>query len=266
MDNNSMPAMPGMGGLYAGTNPLLWLITLAFLGRRDLLGQAGNGGDVGTGLGLGSLIQSQNTQNAELACRLGDQVGGATSTLLEAANGNQARLTDALHNAQEMLTKCFCDTNQNISQSTFALNAAMTQQGERSREAIAGVAAALAQCCCQTQLGLKDVQAAICKCCCDLGHKLDMGFAAVTNGQCMQTSAITAEIRNDGDKTRALIQATTLQETRDRLAEAKLDASQCKQNATFAAALQGQSELILRHMHPWWPMGNGGGPPGPPAK
>lgn len=98
--------------------------------------------------------------------------------------------------------------------STYALNNAITGEGRN-------VQMQLADCCCKTQTAIANL-------------------AAQTD---RQTCAITTAIHAEGEQTRALIQADTIQQLRDKVSELQLGQSQCAQNAYLINTLRSYSAL-----------------------
>lgn len=93
--------------------------------------------------------------------------------------------------------------------STYALNNAITGEGRN-------VQMQLADCCCKTQTAIANL-------------------AAQTD---RQTCAITTAIHAEGEQTRALMQADTIQQLRDKVSELQLGQSQCAQNAYLVNTLR----------------------------
>jgi hypothetical protein len=96
-----------------------------------------------------------------------------------------------------------------ICNSTYALNNAITGEGRN-------VQMQLADCCCKTQTAIANL-------------------AAQTD---RQTCAITTAIHAEGEQTRALMQADTIQQLRDKVSELQLGQSQCAQNAYLVNTLR----------------------------
>ena len=92
---------------------------------------------------------------------------------------------------------------------TYALNNAITGEGRN-------VQMQLADCCCKTQTAIANL-------------------AAQTD---RQTCAITTAIHAEGEQTRALMQADTIQQLRDKVSELQLGQSQCAQNAYLVNTLR----------------------------
>ena len=93
--------------------------------------------------------------------------------------------------------------------STYALNNAITGEGRNMQMQ-------LADCCCKTQTAIANL-------------------AAQTD---RQTCAITTAIHAEGEQTRALMQADTIQQLRDKVSELQLGQSQCAQNAYLVNTLR----------------------------
>jgi hypothetical protein len=72
------------------------------------------------------------------------------------------------------------------------------------------------------------------QCCCATERAID----ATRYENAQNTCSIVDAIRQDGEATRALINANTMQDLRDQLADAKLANSQCAQNAYLVNQLQ----------------------------
>lgn len=96
-----------------------------------------------------------------------------------------------------------------ICNSTYALNNAITGEGRNMQMQ-------LADCCCKTQTAIANL-------------------AAQTD---RQTCAITTAIHAEGEQTRALMQADTIQQLRDKVSELQLGQSQCAQNAYLVNTLR----------------------------
>ena len=96
-----------------------------------------------------------------------------------------------------------------ICNSTYALNNSITGEGRN-------VQMQLADCCCKTQTAIANL-------------------AAQTD---RQTCAITTAIHAEGEQTRALMQADTIQQLRDKVGELQLNQSQCAQNAYLVGTLR----------------------------
>lgn len=89
--------------------------------------------------------------------------------------------------------------------------------------------------------GIRDIEAAIAslqaaqsQCCCETNRNIDAVRYEAAQNTCTITSAIHAE----GEATRQLMTANTIQELRDKLQAAQLANSQCAQNAYLINALR----------------------------
>ena len=85
-------------------------------------------------------------------------------------------------------------------------------------------------------------QFAMKECCCETNRNID----AVRYENSKNTCEITTAIHNEGEQTRALIQANTIQNLRDRL-EAK---SQELQTANFQLSQQAQNATLINELRP----------------
>ena len=93
-----------------------------------------------------------------------------------------------------------------------------------------------------TQLGLQSLQASQDACCCANARAIDSVKAEAYKNTC---DIITA-IHNDGEATRALINAQTMQELRDKLA----DRDRELMTANFQLSQQAQSQNIISTLQP----------------
>ena len=85
-------------------------------------------------------------------------------------------------------------------------------------------------------------QFAMKECCCETNRNID----AVRYENSKNTCEITTAIHNEGEQTRALIQANTIQNLRDRL-EAK---NQELQTANFQLSQQAQNATLINELRP----------------
>lgn len=110
-----------------------------------------------------------------------------------------------------------------------------------------------AACCCETQkeilesryttqLGLQTLGQNMSNCCCETNRNIDSVRADAYKNTCEITTAIHAE----GEATRALINANTMQELRDRLA----DRDRELMTANFQLSQQAQSANIIEALQP----------------
>lgn len=108
-------------------------------------------------------------------------------------------------------------------------------------------------CCCETQkeilesrytnqLGLQNLGQQMSSCCCETNRNIDSARADAYKNTCEITTAIHAE----GEATRALINANTMQELRDRLA----DRDRELMTANFQLSQQAQSANIIETLQP----------------
>ena len=96
-----------------------------------------------------------------------------------------------------------------ICNSTYALNNSITGEGRALQNQ-------LAQCCCDTRLGIAT-----------LGANIDQ-----------QTCAITTAVHAEGEATRAMLRENEIQALRDKVSDLQLRSSQCDQNAYLINALK----------------------------
>ena len=109
------------------------------------------------------------------------------------AGGNNIQndfLTRDLFNMQQANASCCCETQKGIMESTY-----------------------------QTQLGMQNLGQQLSSCCCETNRNIDSVRADAYRNTCDITTAIHAE----GEATRALINANTMQDLRDKLADRDRD-------------------------------------------
>lgn len=108
-------------------------------------------------------------------------------------------------------------------------------------------------CCCETQkeilesrytnqLGLQNLGQQMSSCCCETNRNIDSARADAYKNTC----EITTAIHNEAEATRALINANTMQELRDRLA----DRDRELMTANFQLSQQAQSANIIETLQP----------------
>lgn len=85
-----------------------------------------------------------------------------------------------------------------------------------------------------TQLGLQNLGSQMAECCCTTNRNID----AVRSDAYKNTCEIVNAIRSDGEATRALITANTIQELRDNLQSAQLQLGNISQTQQLIAALR----------------------------
>lgn len=129
--------------------------------------------------------------------------------------GGNNRQNDAV--SQEILSNQHFDAlnaritsiGNGICDSTYALNNSILTEGR-------ALQTQLADCCCNTQLGIAN-----------LGANIDR-----------QTCAITTAVHAEGEATRAMMRENEIQNLRDKVADLQLRSSQCDQNAYLISQLR----------------------------
>lgn len=110
------------------------------------------------------------------------------------------------------------------------LNNGLSALGYENARGQAAIQSSIDSCCCETQKGIMQQTY-------QLTSELNRGFSGVERGLCDLGYNLTAAIHADGEATRALINANTMQDLRDRL-----DAAQTA-NALSAQTLQLQQYI-----------------------
>lgn len=217
MSPADMMAMMNGGNASWNQNPFLWLIFLAMMGNGNF-GWGNNGGNAAM---QGSLTR------AELADGLNNQ------TVLNDFRNVESEIGAAnlsLNNGFDNIQQSLCGLNSNISNKTFdtinALNSgfgnlqnAVTQNGFNNQMGFCNIGNAIN--------GLKYEMA---QTCCDIKNAMHF----------------------EGEATRGLIQANTIQDLRDKLAE-RSDIIQSQQNALSNAQ---QTQTILNALGKYYPAGS----------
>lgn len=126
-------------------------------------------------------------------------------------------------------------SNEFIKRDIFNTNQNVSAQGCSGREATLEAQY-------QTLLGFKDQLYAQQQCCCETNRNIDAARSENFKNTCDITTAIHAE----GEATRALIQANTVQDLRDRLA----DRDRELMTANFQLSQQAQSANIVDQLRP----------------
>lgn len=176
--------------------------------------------------------------------------------------GNRGNIANDTLLSEEFIKRDIFNTNQNVS-NTACETQRTVDQARFDNQA----------CCCETQkeilenryttaLGFKDQLYAQQQCCCETNRNIDAVRADAYKNTCDITTAIHAE----GEATRALINANTMQELRDRLAErdreltaAQLTLQNNAQTQTLINALQPVAKPAYLTCSPYFAYNNGCG-------
>ena len=138
--------------------------------------------------------------------------------------GNNGNLqNDALMN-QEFIKRDLFNTNQNVSNQGFQNSRDILESRYTTQLGLQNLGQQSQECCCATQRAIDGVNAQSFKNTCD----------------------ITTAIHSEGEATRALINANTMQELRDRLADRDRDLL----TANFQLSQQAQSANIISTLQP----------------
>ncbi len=132
------------------------------------------------------------------------------------AGGNNIQndfLTRDLFNMQQANASCCCETQKGILDGTY-----------------------------QTRLGLQNLGQQLSSCCCETNRNIDSVRADAYRNTCDITNAIHAE----GEQTRALINANTMQDLRDKLE----DRDRQLMTANFQLGQQAQTSTIINTLQP----------------
>lgn len=200
----------GKDGMFGGNGILIILLFLLLAGGN---GFGGFGGANGTTNMINNDFLYTNLKNT------------MDTGFNQVYNQNFATQRDILQGFSGV-DSAICQLGYQASQNTAQLQASMTN-GFRS------VDTAVCQLGYQTGMGIRDIQNTIQSCCCSTERSLDqVRFDAERN-----TCNIVNAIRTDGEATRALINANTMQDLRDRLQKAEFENSQIAQTAQITSAI-----------------------------
>lgn len=144
--------------------------------------------------------------------------------------GNDQTLT-----SEEFIKRDIFNTNQNVSTSACQTQRDVLENRYTNQLGLQNLGSQMQNCCCETQkgilesryttqLGFQGLGAQIAQCCCDLK----------------------TAIHSEGEATRGLIQANTIQDLRDRLAERDRDVL----TSNFQLSQQAQSANIISTLQP----------------
>lgn len=207
----------GFGGGNSMNNPLLWLITLGFLGRNG--GLLGGGNDAATAAAvagtttpkdvaaqLNTMTASNNAAFGEISeglCHLGRSGDANTASIIQ---GQSAQNMNAAQNAAAIV--------QAVTTGNYTL------------------AAQLAKCCCENQLATEQTKNLVGLTALQTQNEVSKGNAALANqiasSRCdilnatqLQTCDIEKNIHSDGEATRALINDQRMLDLQQRLTDAQ---------------------------------------------
>lgn len=188
-------------------NPFIYLVWLA------VLGGGGFGGLFGGNRGESAAVQGALTR-ADLFEGFNNQ--SVTSELRGLGSG----MCDGFYAANTGMLQGFNGLGKEISDNRFAAQ----------------------QCCCETNRNIDAARYDFSKCCCETNRNIDASrYEAAKN-----TCDITTAIHNEAEATRALINANTMQELRDRLE----DRDRQLMTANFQLSQQSQSAALINELRP----------------
>jgi len=216
MDPAMLSMLQGTKGSDMMSNPLLWLITLGFLGKNGGLLGGGNAGD--------AAALASTTTAKDVAAQL-NALG-----LSEASN---------FHQIQEAL----CANGRSADQNTASIIAGQSAQNMNAAQSQAAITSAitngnfalasqLAKCCCDNQLAAEQTKNLVNVTALQTQNQLLAGFAAnanqlsaarcdILNATAMQTCELEKSISRDGSLTRTLINDLRISELQQQLDDAK---------------------------------------------
>lgn len=147
-----------------------------------------------------------------------------------------------IFNTNQNVSSTGCQTQRDVLENRYTTQLGLQQLGQQSQS-----------CCCETQkeilenryanaLAFKDQLYAQQQCCCETNRNIDAVRAENFKNTCEITNAIHAE----GEATRALIQANTMQELRDKLADRDRDLM----SANLALQNNAQTRTLIDTLQP----------------
>lgn len=124
----------------------------------------------------------------------------------------------------------------------YAANTGMLNGFHGVSDSICNLGYQMQNCCCETNRNIDAARFDMSKCCCETNRNIDASrYEAAKN-----TCDITTAIHNEAEATRALINANTMQELRDRLE----DRDRQLMTANFQISQQAQSANLVNELRP----------------
>lgn len=214
-------------------NPLMWLITLGFLGNGSFFGNR-NGENGVSAMATSDTLRGLQSDVSSAAVNTANQ----TNALLQANCTSTADIVNAINYSARAAAQCCCDTRVEISnqgaanreavlhQTNAIQNGFMGMQGMIDRQA----AASMALNCQNTN----SIQAQIAACCCET-QKLLLEQNSILQRQ------------HDDLKNTVVVQSMSNRQAilEDQLAVCRTDLSNCRQDSGLIAAMQSQTAAII---------------------
>lgn len=155
--------------------------------------------------------------------------------------------------SSEFIKRDIFNTNQNVSNTACQTQKEVIDNRYTTQLGLQQLGQQLSDCCCQssreilenrytTQLGMQNLGQQLSTCCCETNRNIDAVRAENFKNTCDITTAIHAE----GEATRALINANTMQDLRDKLADRDRDLM----SANLALQNNAQTRTIVDTLQP----------------
>lgn len=237
MFNNStpfnMPVVPaGYGngnGFGFGDDWLALIILFAIFGWGN------------NGYGLGANGAGGVSENYTLISDMGQlerKIDGVYSGICDSTYALNNAVKDGFAGATNVMTQGFAGLNTALVQQGFETRNAITQDTIANLQGFSGIQAAVKDCCCNTQAGMKDINYAIATQANGVTNAINTGFCQTNFNNQQNTRDL---LENQNANARAIldaIQANKVESLKDRIAEQNqtinalnLAASQTAQNA-----------------------------------
>lgn len=155
--------------------------------------------------------------------------------------------------SSEFIKRDIFNTNQNVSNTACKTQRDVIDNKYTTQLGFSNLGQQISDCCCQaqkeivenrytTQLGFQNLGQQMANCCCEVNRNIDAVRADAYKNTCEITTAIHAE----GEATRALINANTMQDLRDRLA----DRDRELMSANLALQNNAQTRTLIDSLQP----------------
>lgn len=224
MDMNKNNYGDGCG--WGGGMWFMWIIVIfALMG-----GWGGNWNNRGTGFDAAATFANGSMTRDQIADQFSMQ------DIKEGVRGVQNGLCDGFYAMNTTMLNGFNGVQRDICYRGGQIEQSIMQTGYQLGNQIAENRFAAQQCCCEQKQGIAA-----------LGYETNRNIDAVRYENARNTCDVVNAIKEDGEKTRALIVANQIQDLRDKLADRDRDL----QTANFQLSQQAQSANLIGTLRPF---------------
>lgn len=218
--NNNYGDGWGFGGMW-----FMWIIVIF-----ALMGGWGNGWNNNRGLDTGAIFANGSMTRDQVADEF------AYNDIKNGIRGVQNGLCDGFYAMNTTMLNGFNGVQRDICYRGGQIEQGIMQTGYQLGNQIAENRFAAQQCCCEQKQGIAA-----------LGYETNRNIDAVRYENARNTCDVVNAIKEDGEKTRALIVANQIQDLRDKLADRDRDL----QTANFQLSQQAQNATLTRTLRPF---------------